>query len=96
MTYEEWNQILENNRNCLISDCDGGERILRTESTTKTIVGVVDLIKQAPTTEITHGCIILILSEIALSLAAIADKDEKTTELLERIDDRISDWMQSI
>ena len=92
MKKEEWAQILEDNRNCLKGDCDG----MRTESTAKTIGKVGEIIQNNPDPTIAQSCVVPILSEIALSLAAIADKDEKTTEILERIDDRISEWMQSI
>lgn len=52
---------------------------MRTESTKKTIVKVVDLIQKTPTTEIVQCCVIPILSEIALSLAAISDKLNETS-----------------
>lgn len=67
---------------------------MRTESTAETISKVKEIIQNSDDPIIALSDIVPILSEIALSLAAIADKN--TTEILERIDDRISEWMQSI
>lgn len=52
---------------------------MRTESTTKTIAKVGEIIQKAPTTEMVQSCVVPILFEIALSLAAIADRLGETS-----------------
>lgn len=53
---------------------------MRTESTAQTIAKVGEIIRETPTTEIAQSCITPILSEIALSLAVIADRLNETSE----------------
>lgn len=52
---------------------------MRTESTAQTLAKVGEIIRQTPTTEIAQSCVVPILSEIALSLAAIADRLNETS-----------------